>query len=280
MENKLIICKNCGDLFTGNFCNQCGEKDYKEQDKTVNHFINEAFHFITHFDGKFLSTFRLIFLKPGLLAIDYCSGIRKKYFSPLSMFLMGVVIYLLAPAFTGLNVPLQQHKQEVYYPVVKPLIKQKLANKKITFEQLAEKYDHKSPAFAKVLLLIIIPLSALSISLLFFRDKKHFFDNLVIAAELNTFFLYFEFLLLPLLIFVTRQLINKFFGETFFIDDSILMVIHFVVFGLVSSIAFRKFYKSKWQSAIFKSILFLILHAFIVIIVYRLILAILVLLFL
>lgn len=279
MKTEIRICKNCGTEFSGNYCNQCGEKVYTDHDKTVQHFIHEAIHFITHFDGKFISSLRLIFFKPGLLAFDYCTGIRKKYFSPLSIFLLGVVIYLLMPSFSGLNVPFHQHKKESYYPIIKPLIEKKLENKKITSGQFAEKYDRTSPKFAKILLLILIPLNGLVIGLLFFRHKKHFFDHLVLSAELNTFFLYFGFLLIPLIYIITGQIAKRVFAFTLPYNDFFMMILHFIALGLVSAFAFRRFYTEKWWLTIFKVILFLLLHAFIFIFIYRLVLALTVLLF-
>src|SRR4051812_49053712 len=95
-------CKNCGNRFNGKFCNQCGEKVYTDKDRSVLHFVEEGFHFLTHFDGNFITTLKAIFIRPGQLSQDYSIGIRKKYFKPLSLFLILVVLYLLFPMFRGL----------------------------------------------------------------------------------------------------------------------------------------------------------------------------------
>src|SRR6266700_2612526 len=108
----LITCKNCGNRFSGKFCNQCGEKVYTEKDKSVLHFFEEGIHFITHFEGTFFTSLKAILTKPGLLSTDYCNGTRKKYFKPLSFFLVIVVVYLLFPVFSGLNMPMRSYGNE------------------------------------------------------------------------------------------------------------------------------------------------------------------------
>mgnify|MGYP003546581747 FL=1 len=97
------VCKNCGNHFTGKFCNQCGEKIYNEKDKLIKHLFNDAIHFTSHFDGTFLTSLKTAITKPGKISLDYCSGIRKKYFKPVPFFLLLVVFYLLFPRFQGLN---------------------------------------------------------------------------------------------------------------------------------------------------------------------------------
>src|SRR4029078_451394 len=106
MEQTAITCKNCGNHFNGNYCNNCGEKVYTEHDRTAFHFLEEGFHFLTHFEGTFFTTIKTIFAKPGQVSVDYANGIRKKYFKLLSLFLLLVVLYLLFPVFEGLNMKL------------------------------------------------------------------------------------------------------------------------------------------------------------------------------
>src|SRR6476469_3259094 len=88
MQSTTVTCKNCGNHFEGEYCNICGEKIYHEHDKRFAHFIEEAFHFTTHFDSKIFRSFWLIFSKPGFLAQEFALGRRKKYFSPVSLFMV------------------------------------------------------------------------------------------------------------------------------------------------------------------------------------------------
>ncbi len=103
MQPTTLTCKNCGQQFQGNYCNYCGEKVYHAHDKKFSHFAEEIFHFITHFDNKFFRSFWLMFTNPGFLAREFSEGKRKYYFSPVSLFMIGVVIYLLFPLLQGMN---------------------------------------------------------------------------------------------------------------------------------------------------------------------------------
>jgi hypothetical protein len=273
------ICKNCGNRFTGKFCNQCGEKVYTEHDKTFGHFLEEGFHFITHFDSKLLKTWWLIMTRPGFVSKEIADGRRKPYYKPLNLFIIGVILYLLFPFLPGLNMPLSQHVKQLHGPIGTVMVRNKMESKHITFKQLSDKFDKKSPKFAKVLLLIVIPLSGLVLQLLFANKKRYFFDHITLASELNTFYLYLIFFIVPL-VYTIVLLVTKLFGGSYFdLEDFITIPLYFLVVGAYCTRAFQRFYGQKKAWAIFKSVLFLVAHGVIVYIIYRFILFCLVLLF-
>jgi hypothetical protein len=280
-----IICKNCGNQFSGNYCNQCGEKVYTEHDKTFRHFIEDGFHFITHFDSKLLKTWWLVMTRPGKVSLDIADGIRKPYYKPLNLFIIGVILYLLFPIFEGLNMPLSYHKSEQYGYIAELMIEQKMHKLQLTEQQLSEKFAQKSGKFAKILLLVIIPLSALGLQALFYKRKRFFFDHATLSAELNTFYLYFTFFILPLA-FTVLVLLLKLISLTGMFDlgpvgltDNITMPLYMTIFGIWCSVALRRFYREKKGWVILKTILFLALHWIIVYTIYKFILLCIVLLF-
>lgn len=270
----LNICKNCGHAFAGNYCNVCGEKLYKEHDKALSHFFEEAFHFITHFDSKFFKTIWLVFTKPGLVSWEFCNGARKKYFKPVSLFLVGVVLYLIFPAFRGLNVTLDSHLSQnkalhITFPV--KWVKAKLADEQVTYQEFNKHFEEKSPKASKLLLFIIIPLTGLLLRVMFRKPRRFYFDHFTLAAEINTFYLYFVFLIIPLLIQIIYWLFKLFGGKHFYESEFVLLGIHLSLLSLYATIAFRRFYGLKTGRAFLKSLLFLLGHTFIVYILYRLI---------
>jgi hypothetical protein len=115
MSSSLYTCKNCQFEFTGQYCNNCGEKVYHEEDKKVSHLFDQAFHFISHFEGTFFSTLKTIALKPGKYSFDYCNGIRKKYFKPISLFLILVILYLIFPMLRALNMELVMNMESDFF---------------------------------------------------------------------------------------------------------------------------------------------------------------------
>jgi hypothetical protein len=260
MQPTTVTCKSCGTLFRGKYCNNCGEKVYHAHDKKISHFIEEAFHFITHFDNKFFRSFWLMFARPGFVAAEYCEGRRKKYFSPVNMFLLGVVIYLLFPVLQGLNISFSNHianNNSMHLYFVQTLAEHKAVARQISLEQLAEKFNNLSPKFSKVLLLVLIPLTGLVLALLFRRKKKYFFDHLMLAAEINSIFLFLVYFILPVLF----KGISSLFSLNFDYGDTVVFLsLHALLVILILVIAFRRFYQVKLLHALLKSILFIILY--------------------
>ncbi len=260
MQATPVTCKTCGIQFQGRFCNNCGEKVLHPHDKSISHFIEEAFHFITHFDTKIFRSLRLMFAKPGFVAMEYCEGRRRKYFSPVSMFMIGVVIYLLFPVLQGLNISFHNHisnNNSLHIYIVQKWAVHKASVEQITLAQLAEKFDHLSPKFSKVLLLVLIPLSALVLSLLFRRKKAYFFDHMMLAAEINAVILFLVFIILPVLfVGISKVLpINLEYG-----DNVLFLTLHTILILLILIFSFKRFYQVKFLTALIKAILFVILY--------------------
>jgi hypothetical protein len=184
-------CKNCNYNFKGNYCNHCGEKVYDVHDKSIKHIAEEATHFLIHFEGKLLTTIKSFIFHPGKYSTDYCYGIRKKYYQPVSLYLLLVVLYLLFPKMQGLNMKLETYTSPYYSYnwYAKPLVQKKMQISGYSKAELTEKYNHHSPGVSKLLLLLYLPLSALVLWVIFINKRKPFFDHFIIATEFNAFML-------------------------------------------------------------------------------------------
>lgn len=278
----MSLCKNCGQPLTGKFCSNCGEKVYTDHDKNIAHFFEEGIHFITHFDGKFFTTLKTIVTKPGKLSLDYCNGVRKKYFKPLSFFLLIVVLYLLFPKFQGLNMPFATYvnKDYKYAGYALPIAKAKIDKLKITGNTLSDHYNAKSEKFAKPFLLILIPLSAILLWGLFLKKKRLFFDHFVLAVELNAILICLQFLVVPSIDTIATAIYHP--AERFFWDDDLspFYIIQTSLMLFIVIIATRRFYNQNWWWTITKSVLFLALYMFVIVDLYKMLLYFSVMLFL
>jgi hypothetical protein len=274
-------CKTCGNSFTGKYCNECGEKVYGEKDRTLGHIADEALHFVTHFEGSFLRTVKTIFTKPGKLAYDYCNGTRKKYFKPISLFLLCIVLYLLFPKFDGLNMKFRTYasSQNNYGWLVIPVAKKKMKSESITENELNDRYNKVSAKVSKVFLLALIPLSAFFLYLLFYRKGRYLFDHFIVATEFNSLMVIVVFLLLPLLVVVGSWIYSPI--SLYFVDSNIIpfVTVHFILL-LFLSLGLKRFYQQSWFLTILKSIIFLIVLDFGIMYVYHCLLFLTVMLFL
>lgn len=252
----LHSCKNCHQDFTGKFCNNCGEKHFDESHKKVSHLFEEVIHFFTHFEGSFFTTLKAFATSPGKLSLDYCNGIRKKYFKPIPFFLLFVVLYLLFPKFEGLNMKFSTYVSKDYNIswYARPVARKKIAALKIDANELARRYDKKSAYFAKPLLFLLIPLTALSLSLFFFTQKKYFFDHFVLATEWNTYIISINFLLLPLLMVISSAIYKP--SLEWFYDGGPVWMISFIALLGITILMLKKFYKESWLITILKGAAF------------------------
>ena len=246
MEQSLTTCKSCHKEFTGKFCPYCGQKVHHEQDKSFAHLFHEAFHFVTHFEGTFFNTIKTIFTRPGQLSVDYCNGIRKKYFKPISFFLLLVIIYLLFPLFEGLNMKLYYHVRHDFYgeyAMQKTLAVMKAKN--LTDPQIAELFHTKGEKTSKFLLFLIIPVMALVSKILAFKQRKYYFDHFIFSLEASSFFILWGFLLLPFLLSIIPPLQHVVNSET---RSGIAIISVFIMYV---SIASRRFFMLKrWYSIV------------------------------
>ncbi len=261
-----IICKNCGNFFTGKFCNNCGEKVYTNKDRSVIHLLSEGFHFITHFEGSFFNTIVALFTKPGKFSLDYCNGVRKKYFKPMAFFLLLVVIYLLFPFFDGLNTPVYYHVRHPFYGNY--ALRKSLAiiqQKHLTDAAFGEAFSHASEKISKFLLFIIIPVMAFFSWFISFKKRKYFYDNFVFSIEANSFFLLWGFLIFPVLF--------RLFAKIIPVSDSVsgltILSVDLSIFLFYLVFAARMFFQFKWWFCILYSFLFTFLLAIFIQYIYK-----------
>jgi hypothetical protein len=266
---ETIVCKNCGNSFSGKFCNNCGEKVYTDKDRSVAHLLAEGFHFITHFEGTFFNTVIALFTKPGKFSLDYCNGVRKKYFKPLAFFLLLVVIYLLFPLFDGLNSPVYQHVRHSLYGKYAMRESLKIIHERhLTDAAFGEVFSHASEKISKILLFIIIPVMAFFCWLLSFKKRRYFYDSFVFSIEANSFFLLWGFLIYPLLF----RIFSKIFPVSDQTDDFIIFIPALSIFMFYLAYATRRFFQFRWWYSIFYSVLFTLVLAIFIQYIYKFIL--------
>lgn len=248
----MTTCKNCGNQFSGKYCNNCGEKVYHEKDKLVGHLLEEGFHFITHFEGTLFTTIKAIFTRPGKLSLDYCNGLHKKYFKPLSFFLLLVILYLLFPVFEGLNMQLKFHEtHNIYSKYASAKVAAIMEQKHMSHEQITQSFHRAGEKTSKFLLFIIIPFIALVSWLLSLKKRRFYYDNFVFATEACSFFLLWGFLILPF-ISVLYRLIT---GDFLYTTEATSAISIISVFMIYIAIAARRFFKFKWWYSILYTLL-------------------------
>lgn len=90
----MTTCKNCGQHFKGNFCNNCGQS---AETHAINfHYLwHDLQHGLFHFDKGIIFTTRELFMRPGHTIREYIRGRRVSHFRPISMVLILAGVYAL-----------------------------------------------------------------------------------------------------------------------------------------------------------------------------------------
>ncbi len=259
-------CKNCNSSFDKNYCNNCGQKLFSINDKSIKSLLEELLHFLTHFEGTFFTTLKTLFLHPSKVSHDYCNGIRKKYFKPISLFLLVVVIYLLIPIADGLNMKMKYCKEGILGENLISQIDNKVNQLNISEDELAIKYDLKSEKVAKFLLFAMIPLSTLVIFLLFFKERKLVYETIILSTELNIFFISIYFILLPILIYLISFLFPSFKSPD---DNPYIITFYLLSFLIYVTSFFYNFYRQKLFITFAKTIVFVSFYILVLIPIYR-----------
>lgn len=265
-----VTCKACGNRFTNKYCNRCGEKVYTDKDKRVSHFFEEGLHFVTHFEGTLFNTLKAVFGRPGQLSLDYCNGIRKKYFKPLPLYLLLILVYLLFPTFEGLNQQFRHHLTAFGYgDYAVQKTKALLATGAFTEEGLAAAFNQKSERVSKFMLLVLLPLTALFLWAVAFRKRRYFFDHMVFSIETNSVYLIWGYLLLPLMVKLYLYAGQAFTSQPLDVPDPALGVIAYLFIGTYVFRGLRRFYGYKAWQALLITLLFAVAHEATVHLVYK-----------
>ncbi len=248
----------------GKFCSNCGQKVYTEKDKSLKNIFNDVFHFLTHFDSKLIFTLKTIYKSPGQLSADFENGIRQKYYKPIPLFLITIILYLLFPKFQGMNMDMGKHVGNPFFgKQISQQIENKVKNNKITEQKLSEKFKQKSQSISKFSLLLLIPFAAAMIYFLYFNKNLYLFDNVIHSTEINIFFLLSFFIIMPAL-----SIPFTYFLKTG-INDNILGPLVIVLFGVYCIFNFHKVFKDSWLISILKGTIFSFIFVFVVIRLYQ-----------
>jgi hypothetical protein len=89
-------CLNCGQQVEHRFCSNCGQENIQPR-QTFGHLIAHFFEDITHYEGKFWGSLKLLFFKPGFLSKAYLEGKRNSYFAPVRLYIFVSFITFLLP---------------------------------------------------------------------------------------------------------------------------------------------------------------------------------------
>ena len=93
MTSESKYCKNCGAITKDLFCAHCGQRTSVNK-VTLGETFNDLTDNMFSLAAPLPLTLRRLVLNPGALFREYLSGKRKKYYSPISFFILSTLVYL------------------------------------------------------------------------------------------------------------------------------------------------------------------------------------------
>lgn len=98
MDKKVLnvtvhtTCGNCGATLMGPYCFSCGQHAH-ESARSISVLFQDAWHLVTHIDGRFWQSLYILLLKPGKLTKEYFAERRARYLPPVRLYLVLSVLF-------------------------------------------------------------------------------------------------------------------------------------------------------------------------------------------
>lgn len=93
-SSTTTTCQNCGNTYTGNYCNRCGQ-DSKTGRFSFRYIIKNALGGLSNIDNGFWRTLIELLYRPGYMINDFIKGKRIHYFRPFQTLFVLAAIYIL-----------------------------------------------------------------------------------------------------------------------------------------------------------------------------------------
>jgi len=204
-------CKSCHNEFTGNFCNNCGERVRVSADRTFKSFLNDIVRAITLADNKFARTLGLIVYKPGFVSTEIANGRTVRYMSPLQVFFVLNLVYFLFPIVQLFNASLTTQMLAPLGFLLKETIVRKAVSMQLNFESFKVVYNLKTVGLAKLLVMVFVVFASIPLNFLYRKRNRFFTDHFDYAVELACFNLFINAIAVDL---VTKIIpVGRYVGE-------------------------------------------------------------------
>ena len=215
------------------------------------------------------SLFVYALLYGGLVVLAGVLGTKISEIGPLHVesgifaFLMLVVLYLLFPLFQGLNMRMTTYEQTHAGSYFTAAIEAKAQARGISVQEVGDRFDHRSGTTSKVLLLLLIPLTAPILRALFFGKKRRWYHDLVLATEVNAFYLLAFYLIAPLAVSAVIVLVR---GE---VDEEVMGMTLLGLFAAYGAVLMHRVQlEARWRSAL-KGLALAVAHTLMLTYIYK-----------
>lgn len=240
-------CLNCGASVKDRFCHYCGQHIRDNLDRSLSRLLGQVFGNIFFLDNRFFLSVRYLFLFPGGMTVEFLEGKRKKFISPITLFLFINLIYFLINPLTDYSLSLyDQAYSQPYSMWTKDWVEHKLKKEGLLEQNYSITYQNMSDNISKSIMIINVPMIAVLVYLMAFKQRRYYFDSLIF-----TFHFFSLFMVSWIMLDWVDALINFLSGH----ENSIVSAISFNLFTfliplLYAILSIRNFMNIRWFWAI------------------------------
>ena len=228
-------CQNCNQIIVENFCNNCGQKQYKRIDKK--YVVDELQYSLIHTNKGFLYSVKNVLKNPGKTAREYISGNRINHYKPIALafVLSGISAFI---SFKILDLATIMKKQAAMQT-------ENVAMQTDFINKFTDFYQSNNA----IIMLMFVPLLALFSMIAFSKYNENYYEHTVMNAYGLSFYTLFTIIFFYPVYYIFRNNVEIFTT----ISIAGLFVLPLMMFW---------FYKNFYPDATIKSLIFRILFKF------------------
>ena len=225
-------CLNCGfslkEEYT--YCPSCGQKDTSKVASVRGLIVDFLGDYFT-FDSKIFKSLKPLLLNPGVLTLEYLEGKRVSYIPPLRLYIFISIFFFVLFAQLNPNQSMAMQGDQVSQDM---------------FDYFIDQHMHK-------VLFVLLPVFALILYIFYHRAYKNYFVHFIFSLHFHAFMFFILGLYLITTSYVTQNM--------FEVNQWVFAILQFV-FILYLFFAFKKVYKQRIFTSVWKLITIVLLYAF------------------
>jgi hypothetical protein len=184
-------CGNCGATLTGPYCSACGQHAH-ESARSVAVLFHDAWHLVTHVDGRLWQSLSLLLLRPGRLTQEYFAERRVRYLPPVRLYLVLSVLFfafvVVAPhsanpkreGFTLDTADCEKLHTSLQW-LESPLRRACMRQVNTGGEALTSAFFRSIPK----MMFVFVPMIALVMLVLYWRPRRYYVEHLVFFLHIH-----------------------------------------------------------------------------------------------
>jgi hypothetical protein len=236
------LCPNCGEGLEGEYCHGCGQKKLDRRELSLKRFfINATSEFADFESNKAVQTLKALLFKPGRLTDEYLAGRRRRYISPVKLYLTFSALYFLF-AWGALS---EARGGGADWMKQQPWAIAMARSRNISVQTLVDKLNQRSEKFATALRFMSVLVSGGFLMLLYHGTRRYYVENLIFSLHYYSFDFFtktvFGFMFISVSLMggkLSSQVLNLFYPVAF----------------IYLPFALRRVYKQSWGKTLVKSV--------------------------